>query len=46
LSTEAKSRSEARDQENTPGGLAGTIIGMTTVFGGIICLGLLIWFGL
>lgn len=46
LSTETQRSSEAHTEEHSSGGVAGTVIGLYTVVGGIICLGLLIWFGL
>ncbi len=46
MSTEAKRRSEADAHDQSTGKLASTVIGLVTVFGGLICFALLIVFGM
>lgn len=46
MSTEAKRRSAADVQRQNGSNLAGTVIGLVTVFGGLICFALLIVFGM
>lgn len=46
MGTKTNDKSAAPEQEDGRGGLAGNLIGIWTVGGGIICFALLIWFGL
>lgn len=46
MSTEAKRHSEADAQGQGGGNMAGTVVGLVTVFGGLICFALLIVFGM